>query len=103
MQIEPVQRIPRYRMLLEEARKHTPAEMAADCLALDKVRAKQTLFFRFVFVRFEPVSSLSWQKRTSFLRYPLFSVRLVFVSSPFFEPVWAKSSLFIQKLWCEFN
>jgi hypothetical protein len=71
VQIEPVQRIPRYRMLLEEARKHTPAEMAADCLALDKVRAKQTLFFRFVFVCFEPVSSLSWQKRTSFLRYPV--------------------------------
>ena len=34
--IEPVQRIPRYRLLLEEARKHTPEEMHADCAALDK-------------------------------------------------------------------
>lgn len=34
--IEPVQRIPRYRLLLEEARKHTPEEMHADCTALDK-------------------------------------------------------------------
>eukprot|EP01043_Picozoa_sp_COSAG02_P006564 COSAG02_NODE_188_length_30307_cov_341.858746_3_plen_153_part_00 len=34
--IEPVQRIPRYRLLLEEARKHTPTEMHADCAALDK-------------------------------------------------------------------
>ena len=34
--IEPVQRIPRYRLLLEEARKHTPVEMHADCAALDK-------------------------------------------------------------------
>lgn len=33
--IEPVQRIPRYRMLLEEARKHTPEEMTADVVALD--------------------------------------------------------------------
>lgn len=33
--IEPVQRIPRYRLLLEEARKQTPAQMHADCDALD--------------------------------------------------------------------
>eukprot|EP01048_Picozoa_sp_COSAG05_P042393 COSAG05_NODE_22873_length_261_cov_3.327778_1_plen_37_part_10 len=31
-----VQRVPRYKMLIEEVRRHTPAHMAEDVAALDE-------------------------------------------------------------------
>ena len=38
--IEPVQRIPRYKMLMEEIRRHTPAHMVEDVAALDETCAE---------------------------------------------------------------